>query len=185
MPHLYLLCRTRLLQDKCRTLLVNNVRPRNIKTEPHTMNKAPRMSCDNVRNREYIIGFTPVDPILFVDQHTPNADITGVKYSRHRSGDKRSDDASADDQTRVTILLEGGPWKQEMWTPTSQRITYTLQRPGDFIAWEPGYCHTWEALGDATMLTVSFRRRKAPSEAEQAMPSVGHKKAGGGGTHTE
>jgi hypothetical protein len=133
------------------------------------MSNMPKMSSDNVGENEYLVGFTPVDPILFVDQHTPNADITGVKYSKHLYGDKRPNDAGADDQTRVTMLIAGGPWRQEMWTSASDRTVHILRAPGDYIAWEPGYCHVWEALGDATMLTISFRRRQEQPEAERVV----------------
>ena len=117
------------------------------------------MAEGNIGNNPYIVGHTPVDGILYIDQHNPSADITGAKYSKHLAGEKRESDASADDQTRITMIVSGGPWKQQMWLPDGERKTCNLSKDGDYIAWEPGYCHTWEALGDTTMLTISFRRR--------------------------
>lgn len=149
---------------------LNNVRQK-IKEIPPDMSNEPKMSSANVGDQKYLVGFTPVDPILFVNKDTPNADITGVKYSKHLYGDKRPIDAEADKDTRITMLIAGGPWRQEMWTSTTERTVHILRSPGDYIAWEPGYCHTWEALGDATMLTVSFRRREELLEAEQAASS--------------
>ena len=60
------------------------------------------MSSGNIDNREYIVGFTPVDDILDINEKT-RADITGVKYSKHKAGDKRQTEAASDDQTRVTM----------------------------------------------------------------------------------
>ncbi|MCG8601076.1 MAG: hypothetical protein MI807_13115 [Verrucomicrobiales bacterium] len=121
----------------------------------------PRFNKGNRGNHEYIVGHTPVDIIMHIDQVAPKADITGLKYSQHLAGDKRSGgDAAADDQHRLTMLVSGGPWKQEMWLDGGERETLELSDEGDYIAWEPGYCHTWEAVGDATMLTISFRRRE-------------------------
>ena len=119
----------------------------------------PRMSKGNLGCHEYIVGFTPADDILRIDKDEPNADITSVKYSKHKAGDKRSTDAGSDDQCRITMIVKGGPWKQQMWLEGEDRKIIELTKEGDYIAWEPGYCHTWEALGDTTMLTVSFRRR--------------------------
>jgi hypothetical protein len=126
-------------------------------SESETSN--PRMSKGNLGCHEYIVGFTPVDDILHIDKDEPNADITGVKYSKHRTGDKRPTDAGSDDQCRITMIVKGGPWKQQMWLDGQDRETIELTKEGDYIAWEPGYCHNWEAIGDTTMLTVSFRRR--------------------------
>ena len=119
----------------------------------------PRMSKGNLCCQEYIVGFTPVDDILYIDKDEPNADITGVKYSKHKAGDNRPKEAGSDDQFRVTMIIKGGPWKQQMWLHGQDRETIKLTKEGDYIAWEPGYCHTWEAIGDTTMLTISFRRR--------------------------
>ena len=126
-------------------------------TESET--SGPRLSTGNRGDKEYIVGYTPVDDILYIDKDAPNADITGVKYSKHTAGDKRPTDAASDPDCRITMIVKGGPWKQQMWLDGQDRETIELKEEGDYIAWEPGYCHTWEALGDTTMLTVSFRRR--------------------------
>jgi len=46
-----------------------------------------------------------------------------------------------------------------MWTDDDSTQEFVLKHEGDFIAWEPGNLHTWEAVGDTTMLTISFRGR--------------------------
>lgn len=119
----------------------------------------PRMSTGNRGDKEYIVGFTPIDDIRHIDKDSPNADITSVKYSKHKKGSRRPVDAAADNDFRITMIVKSGPWKQQMWLDGKERQAIELKEEGDYIAWEPGYCHTWEALGETTMLTVSFRRR--------------------------
>lgn len=31
-----------------------------------------------------------------------------------------------------------------------------LKEPGDYVVWDEGVAHQWEALGDATVLTVRW-----------------------------
>lgn len=46
---------------------------------------------------------------MYINEQTRNADITGVKYSKHKAGAKRQTEAASDDQTRVTMIVKGGP----------------------------------------------------------------------------
>ncbi len=104
----------------------------------------------------YVVGYAQA--VLEVDKANTLVAIRGVKYSTHLESAEERPDAPPDDETRITILLVGGPWRQCMWLKPdkSDLVEFTLERPGDYLVWEPGYYHKWQPLGDATMLTVSL-----------------------------
>ena len=119
--------------------------------------------------QEWLIGFTPVVELLRVDDTEFPALLNGVKFSRHHPLDPVKGDRQPDEFTRVTMLVEGGPWRQRMWHPASGLdVTYQLNAPGDFVAWHPGPWHRWTPLGAATMITVNFTR--VPLNATQSTP---------------
>lgn len=102
--------------------------------------------------------------------------IRSVKYSTHVPSSKIRDDAPADPETRITILLQGGPWKQSMWLmdDKSDLQEFQLDKAGDFLLWQPGYMHNWQPLGNSTMLTISLFQPilafNVEQEAQQAAP---------------
>ncbi len=110
----------------------------------------------------YIVGFPSADgkikPTIEVAEKNTCVDIRSVKYSSHLKADKKAE-KKPDDETRITILLNGGPWRQTMWLNGKDPLVYSLVNPGDYISWEPGYFHSWEAEGDATLLTVSMQKK--------------------------
>ena len=108
----------------------------------------------------YVVGYA--NAILEVDKSNVGVAIRSVKYSTHTKTETVRKDAPANEETRITILLSGGPWRQCMWLEPdkSDLVEFRLERPGDYLVWEPGYCHNWQPLGDATMLTVSMFRPK-------------------------
>jgi len=116
------------------------------------------LQVGNTGVNPYLAGFTPAIPLMRVDETHP-AWLHSVKYSHHPVGGTRPEPAPSDPRTRVTILLEGGPWVQTMWNADrSVEVTLRLAEPGDYIAWQPGYFHSWTAEGRATMLTLSIQR---------------------------
>jgi hypothetical protein len=112
----------------------------------------------------WLVGSTPVHPMLKVNFEDLRAYIRGCKWSIHDAGDERPRGVSPDELVRFTMLLTGGPWYMKLFTtePPSQECEVTLNAPGDYLCWEqPAIQHTWEALGNATLLTVDFRRINA------------------------
>jgi hypothetical protein len=123
---------------------------------------------DNDRSGMYIVGCTPVIEMLRVDKEWP-ASIIAVKYSHHELSDTLSEERGPDDDFRITMLVDGGPWHQRVWRQRpirsainqpgdNESITVLLMRPGDYIAWSPGLSHRWRPEGRTTMVTVSIRR---------------------------
>lgn len=107
----------------------------------------------------YIVGYQSA--ILEVAKGNSGVAIRSVKYSFHKVTDKLRPDAPPDDETRITILLEG-EWEQHFWTKgdKSDLETFKLQKEGDYLLWPPGYYHTWKPLKNSTMLTVSLFQPK-------------------------
>src|SRR4051812_21001586 len=104
----------------------------------------------------YIIGMTPVSPLLRVNANEYRADLDGVKYFQHTAGDPRGENRAPDDLVRMTMLVGKGRWRQRVHSPkTSESVTVILQDHGDFIAWTPGLAHSWHPELDSTMLTVN------------------------------
>jgi hypothetical protein len=131
---------------------------------------------DTATGREhngYVAGSTPIHPMLLVDQQNP-ATLVGVKYSHHEA-DVGGGDREPDGYVRMTMLVQGGPWRQRLWRQNPEEsVEVLLLEPGDLIAWEPGLYHSWTPLGSSTMLTVSIIRDAAnnPIEAGQQRGSA-------------
>lgn len=114
----------------------------------------------------YIVGYS--NAILEIEEKNRFVAIRSVKYSTHKKSVKVRDDADPDDETRITILLSGGPWKQSMWlSPDKSDVSqYELVSAGDYLIWEPGFYHNWQPLGNSTMLTVSLWRPRLDSKPQ-------------------
>jgi hypothetical protein len=115
--------------------------------------------------KQYFIGsdIFPDVSMLLVDPKRRPALLKGVKYSKHAVGDPLKGRVPADEQYRVTMLLEGGPWYMSLWDKNEQCEVKLWDR-GDYVAWEPGVEHEWRPLGTATMLTVGFLRCERTAE---------------------
>ncbi len=107
----------------------------------------------------YVIGTTPVVEMLRVDNSANRVYLVGVKYSHHRRDEPSRGEREPDEYVRITMLVDGGPWRQCLWKrDTPHMIEVTLNEPGDFVAWEPGVWHQWWPQGPASMVTISFQR---------------------------
>lgn len=118
------------------------------------------MPAEHTDHDCYIVGYC--NAILEIEEKNRFVAIRSVKYSTHKKSDVPRKDAKPDDETRVTILLAGGPWRQSMWLSAdkSDEEKVELYDAGDYLIWEPGFYHSWQPLGDSTMLTVSLWRPK-------------------------
>ena len=127
----------------------------------------PTVSAGSLEGHEWLIGSTPITEILRVDETLNIAHLIGVKFSHHKPTDIPKGDRPQDELTRITMLVDGGPWEQRMWHPPSGLdVTFRLNSPGDYIAWQPGPLHRWTPIGTSIMLTVSYR--KMPTIEENA-----------------
>lgn len=114
----------------------------------------------------YIIGTTPITPLLLVDEWERAARLVGVKYYHHPAGDPGGADRRPDPYVRLTMLVSYGRWRQKVWSDAGQAVEVLLHQPGDFIAWEPGLWHSWFPEADSTMLTVSISRKPPNPELQ-------------------
>lgn len=87
-----------------------------------------------------------------------------VKWARHRAGERRHETVRNLRARSLSILVAG----RFRFTFVSKegRSEVLLERPGSWVLWEPGLGHEWEALEDATVLTV--RWPSLPGDQERA-----------------
>ena len=136
------------------------------------------LPADFTKHECYIVGYD--NSILEVTADNSAVAIRSVKYSTHKIDDPLGYDKIPNDETRITILLRGGPWRQTMWREQnkSDAQEFTLTDEGDYLVWEPGFYHNWAQLGNSTMLTISLfqsklrlnNREKKPNKPEMATP---------------
>ena len=107
---------------------------------------------------KYVIGFTAADCKLCLAWPTFPAYLVGIKYSKHYLSDPPVGERPADAYVRMTMLVEGGHWYQKSWLIGGGSLELELQDTGDYVCWEPGVVHEWRPLGEARMLTVTFKR---------------------------
>jgi len=110
----------------------------------------------------YVIGSTPLFELLRVDDKCHRADLYGLKYYHHVSGDQKRKRTKANKKYHaLTMLVSSGLWYQRVWDrDTRKSVAVLLREPGDFIAWKRGLEHSWHAIHASTMLTVRWRKRK-------------------------
>lgn len=77
-----------------------------------------------------------------------------MKWGHHSAGEQRHELAVAADTASVAILISG---RFEIHFPDQAPFVATLQRQGDFVLYEPGVAHTWQAVQDSVILTVRWR----------------------------
>lgn len=74
-----------------------------------------------------------------------------AKWMRHPVGDKRAD-PSADAERDTLAVLMSGRFRIDL-----AEQTHVLTNPGDYLVWERGLSHTWEALEESVVMTVRWR----------------------------
>jgi hypothetical protein len=81
---------------------------------------------------------------------------TGVelKWGLHPDGEKRIRPWAQGHATTIAILIRGSLRLEFHIGSMLQPIT--LQREGDYVIYGPEMVHSWEAIGDALVLTVRF-----------------------------
>jgi hypothetical protein len=96
-------------------------------------------------------------------------DDVEMKWGRHPAGDQRHELSVAADTTSVAILISG---RFEIAFPGRDPGIAVLQQLGDFVLYEPGIAHTWQAVEDSVILTVRWKPRE-PSETQRQAQSQG------------
>jgi len=96
--------------------------------------------------------------------------LDSCKSSIHPKGDKKPEgEPETAEVFRMTMLARGGPWRQQMYlrNDPAKAITVCLKEIGDYAYWEEANVeHTWEAMGDASMLTLAVRWVADPKAVE-------------------
>ncbi len=101
---------------------------------------------DGRDNRGWFLGHF-IDPAKGV--RASNA--VEVKWGIHPAGEKRSGWTKDDHRTTLVVMIEGS-FRIDLTGGSS----VTLAGQGDYVVWEPGVDHTWEALSDSVVMTVRW-----------------------------
>jgi hypothetical protein len=80
-----------------------------------------------------------------------------VKWGVHPAGDARTEWSPGNHAGTVLILITGR-WQLNL-RANDQVDAVTLEHPGDYVMWGEGTDHTWQALTDATVLTIRWPSR--------------------------
>jgi quercetin dioxygenase-like cupin family protein len=114
--------------------------------------------ADEVRGSGWFVGqFVPAE--LGLRRQTE----VELKWGIHPDGEKRSHPWANQNGTTISVLIEG-----------SLRVTFhvggiqeevMLQTKGDYVVFGPEVVHTWEAVGDAIVLSVRFPSVEVGSRA--------------------
>lgn len=76
-----------------------------------------------------------------------HSDILEIKWGHHhRAGEIRPEWATNETRHIVAILIAG---KLDM---EFRDQTVRLEKPGDYVAWGPGFDHRWRSLADNTVI---------------------------------
>jgi hypothetical protein len=109
--------------------------------------------ADAHENRQWLVGWFKDEADI---RHSTDVE---VKVSTHDAGETRPGGWSTDEWRRTFFTLTaGGPWRLELADEASEGRgeSVMLKEPGDYVVWDEGVAHHWEALGDATVLTVRW-----------------------------
>lgn len=87
-----------------------------------------------------------------------------MKWGHHPAGEQRNELSVAADTTSVAILISG---HFEIRFPDQAPFVATLRQQGDFVLYEPGVPHTWQAVEDSVILTVRWRPADTTPEHQQ------------------
>jgi hypothetical protein len=77
-----------------------------------------------------------------------------LKWGIHPNGEKRSRPWAQGHATTVAILIRGALRIEFHVGEVVHPVT--LQREGDYVVYGPQMVHSWEAIGDALVLTIRF-----------------------------
>lgn len=76
-----------------------------------------------------------------------------VKWGLHPAGQARAG-WTEDDQRHTMVILVSGRFRLDLSVGTT-----TLERQGDYVVWEPGIDHSWQAENDSTVITIRWPSR--------------------------
>jgi hypothetical protein len=120
---------------------------------------------DQVRGTGWFVGqFVPAELGL---RHQTDVEL---KWGVHKDGEKRSYPWATATATTISVLIKGILHVTFEADGTSQLVT--LQDAGDYIVFGPEVVHTWEAVGETTVLSVRFpsveiNRQQIPTSANE------------------
>lgn len=97
-----------------------------------------------------------------------------TKWAIHRRGTKHNGFSANKVATSMAILISGRHRLE------FDNASVLLERPGDYVIWNPGVAHSWSAIDDSTMLCIrwpsisddqvhSFSNASAPLAVRVAM----------------
>jgi quercetin dioxygenase-like cupin family protein len=95
--------------------------------------------------RHWLIGWFIQDPPLRSDTRVE------IKWGDFTKGDRRTHWSKSDVATSLAILIRG-----KMRFLFEDREEHVLAEQGDYVLWPPDTLHAWEAIEDATVITVRW-----------------------------
>lgn len=121
---------------------------------------------DQIGNTGWFLGqFVPEQAGL---RHQTDVEL---KWGLHKHGERRSAPWATEASTTVAILIAGALQLEFHIGETPQMVM--LEKQGDYVVYGPDIVHSWEAVGDAVVLTVRFPsvEVRRPVKARQGVES--------------
>jgi quercetin dioxygenase-like cupin family protein len=87
------------------------------------------------------------------DSGPRSTDAVEVKWGIHAAGEARPE-WTTDDQRTTIVLLVAGRFRLELTVGN-----VTLERQGDYVIWEAGIDHWWQAQQDSIVVTIRWPSR--------------------------
>jgi len=114
--------------------------------------------ADQVRGSGWFVGqFVPGE--LGLRRQT----AVELKWGIHPDGEKRSEPWANQNGTTISVLIEGH--LKVTFHIDGTQLEVTLRAKGDYVAFGPEVVHSWEAVGDAIVLSVRFPSVEVESRA--------------------
>jgi hypothetical protein len=81
-----------------------------------------------------------------------------LKYALHYAGEECKQPYKEVDKINITLLIDGGPFVHSFRDrgTKAQLPNVALEKPGDYVVYDPTVLHTWKAIERATVVTIQF-----------------------------
>jgi hypothetical protein len=115
--------------------------------------------CKPNGDRGWIMGNFPNRPLPYPFSNKQFE----IKWAEQEKGEKKSGAKSDGRRQTLTILVRG---KHSVEFPESQK-RFLLKREGDYVFFEPGVLHSWEAIQDNLTITIRWSAKRRPHRSRK------------------
>lgn len=98
---------------------------------------------DGSKTRGWIVG-------SFIPEGVRHSNNIEIKWGIHKAGEARDDWVTGEQRTTVCVLVSG------KFALQFRDREVTLATAGDYVMWNEGIDHKWQALDDAVVMTVRW-----------------------------